>query len=493
MVRRGFLKMSAITLAFGLALALVTTGCSSDVSPDIGWIVNEHPEGLSFTFNAPVSGLSEEHIIITPHVPRGTIYGGGTTWILPISAYIDDTLRISINRSGISSRAQEITLEGDIDTGLTSLTAADFDRRTGEIRLEFDNPVAGLARGNISIRNVTGEATVAGLRGFGEVWYLDVNIQRSGDVEVHVDRFGMRPGEDNEWRLVTDVNKVWPTFGFGNDASNTATVGSEISIGFDRVTVTSLTAAQVRIRPHTAVISSGLSAVGGQPGVFQPASAPIRRGSRWYVPITVETYGDIYIWIDRTGFAWSYGTGNDHEPERLDTTVQSNELESVVAFDTYGLGTNIDANMPPVTDRIHFTFSAPITNLTLDQIDLRRNAWDLNPAGMPTLREGSITGSGRFWSVGLNVPQRTQTPAENFTNMQVRVTGIAGFRENWVDVRNRAGALGGTFLSSANPADASAGPTGGFTRLPFGSVGIAATTVNVGYQNQTLNETTSAP
>ena len=116
----------AMALLAALASASLTLAGCEDIAGGIGGkpadiTYDVTPDGgaaapstkIDFTFNAAVTGLTEDDITLTNDtgaVTKGTLSGGGTSWSLGITVQTAGNVKVSINKEGIESAEKPVTL-----------------------------------------------------------------------------------------------------------------------------------------------------------------------------------------------------------------------------------------------------------------------------------------------------------------------------------------------------------------------------------------------
>ena len=127
--RKALWRMPTTPAAFGLALALVLSGCPTDAGEptyptdpggsgtpgNITWnaVANDSATttAIDFGFETAVAGLTAGDITIAPgtgSATRGALIGSGISWSLAITTTSPGTVYVSINRAGIASGPQQV-------------------------------------------------------------------------------------------------------------------------------------------------------------------------------------------------------------------------------------------------------------------------------------------------------------------------------------------------------------------------------------------------
>lgn len=339
MKRRSFWKMPAVATAFALAFALVVTGCPNEVTPDAAWQVTAdsatNTMALHFVFNRAVTLTYEDIDIFGPvSAARNAagdvlLTGEGRTWVLPILIGADGEVRVTINRSGIARASQTVAVgaadaaEWRVESNFVELgaTPADTNISTTALRLDFDAPQQGLTLTNFVVLNRDGEVDVTGIRSGivtrpndpSRVWYLDVTVEQRGMVDIFADIPGVRPvaygGASVEVRPVE-----W------RSVFNPLTNG--IDIQFD-LPVT-ITGADIEL-----VDVDGIATAGELTGA----------GRFWFLPVTVNRDGNVWIRIDSDGiYATQRGDLDMDLPpitgfETIDWDLETTDCETMLRFE----------------------------------------------------------------------------------------------------------------------------------------------------------------
>jgi len=342
-VQRGLRKMPAVLAAFGLAAALVLTGCPSEVTPDVGWSAvadcDDNTTAIVFNFNAAVGLYQDDISIVSPGnavVPLG-LTGGGRMWTLAVASAADGEVWVSINRGGISGRSVPVTVGRD-DTGIGFTT--NWVAAQSAIQLTFDDPISELnftANGenggtvsDVHIINATGAATVTGISGTGDTWWVSVDVERPGDVYVVVSRPGIQLSPESvtlSLNALTDINFDLAT--------------SILSLTFSNP-VFELVAADIAV---TDVVGSATLA--------NPRMTDDLDGINWDLDVTILREGSVQFEADfaRTG---------------ITTTATTILTLGLIALDEVVYTTD-----NPLAERaLVLTFTHPVFGLTAEQVNV---------------------------------------------------------------------------------------------------------------------------
>ena len=151
---------------------------------------------INFTFSGAPTGLVESDITITSGTGaaiRGALSGTGTTRTLTVSNVSAGTVSISINRAGIASGPQTVTLVAATPDVTWSATPTGTPTTTA-INFTFSGNPAGLVASDITIASGTGAATGGALSGTGTTRTLTVSNVSAGTVSISINRAGIASG-----------------------------------------------------------------------------------------------------------------------------------------------------------------------------------------------------------------------------------------------------------------------------------------------------------
>jgi len=188
------------TAAFGLALALVFTGCPNEPEPDIIWSVaansTTNTTAIIFTFGRTPHGLTAVHITVTPTgdtmVATGHLSGSGQNKTLAVTVVEPGNVSISINFPGVEPGPRVLTIFNEPVTW--SATANNTTVTTG-IDFTFSREVSELlTAAHIVVGDGTGSVTTWSLSGWGTSRSLAVTVVEPGNVSVSIDFPGIAPG-----------------------------------------------------------------------------------------------------------------------------------------------------------------------------------------------------------------------------------------------------------------------------------------------------------
>ena len=394
---------------------------------------------IHFTFGAPVAGLTPDDITIADGIglAQATLTGSGTSWSLPITVTGSSYVSVSITRTGIEERAETLAVH---PIAWTAATDSSMDTTT--ISFSFDVPVSGLTVDDVTIIARTGSATAEALIGDGASWSLAVAVTSPGDVEVSISRSGIEDRTETievhpiTWTATTIG---FPTtaidFTFGVPVSNLTVSDITIPDGIDLVTKGNLTGSgrswSLAI-DVTATSLSSISASISSPGIENRIETMVIRPTIWVantvgVPATTDinftfdapisglTIDDITI-VHETGFVTKGNLTGSGRSWSLPIAVTRSGYVSVSIsrpgieerteiIATNPITWNAAAAIGTPTTAINFTFDAPVSELTIDDIAIV-GIPNLVGGGLtfgPDLVKGNLTGGGKSWSLAIDV------------------------------------------------------------------------------------------
>ncbi|MCL2192422.1 MAG: fibronectin type III domain-containing protein [Treponema sp.] len=156
---------------------------------------------INFTFSANPTELLASDITIASaggSATRGALTGTGTTRSLAVTGVSAGTVSVSINRDGIASGPQSVTLVAAADppspVNITWTAAAYGDPTTTAINFTFSANPTGLLAADITIASAGGSATRGALTGTGTTRSLAVTDVSAGTVSVSINRDGIASG-----------------------------------------------------------------------------------------------------------------------------------------------------------------------------------------------------------------------------------------------------------------------------------------------------------
>jgi len=281
---------------------------------------NPTTTAINFTFSAVPTGLVATDFTITSGTgtaTRGVLSGTGTTRTLTVSGVSAGTVSVSINRAGIASGSQAVTLVGPI----TWSASASGSPTTTAINFTFSAVPTGLVATDFTITSGTGTATRGVLSGTGTTRTLTVSNVSTGTVSVSINRAGIASGSQAvtlvgpiTWSASASGSPTTTAINFTFSAVPTGLVATDFTIisgtgtatrgvlsgtGTTRpLTVSGVSAGTVSVSINRAGIVSGpqtVTLVGGAAvpgGITLTASSPsatvnVTAGVNGRVPVTI--------------------------------------------------------------------------------------------------------------------------------------------------------------------------------------------------------------
>jgi len=166
---------------------------------------------INFTFSGAPTGLVESDITITSGTGaaiRGALSGTGTTRTLTVSNVSAGTVSISINRAGIASGPQTVTLVAATPDVTWSATPTGTPTTTA-INFTFSGAPTGLVESDITITSGTGAATGGALSGTGTTRTLTVSNVSAGTVSISINRAGIASGPQTVTLVAATPDVTW--------------------------------------------------------------------------------------------------------------------------------------------------------------------------------------------------------------------------------------------------------------------------------------------
>ena len=327
---RRFWKIPAMLV---VGLALVLTGCDSDISPDTGWQVRANCEdsttALIFEFNAPVRDLTVSEIRITPSdaLANSTLEGAGRQWTLYTNIMHEGEITVSINRRGVSSRPSTVDVSAISWSALTSAY--------GPITLLFDVPVANLQPAQINLIDQSNMQTIpVALTGSGARWVAEPQVQFTGTATIAITRPGVLSLPETGSTLIVGATSFTPTIRSSNPNIVELVFGASVNLDLSDITVVTAAGAPVELI------------------YLHPLTAD---GTHFDLEFW-NPGGALSIMIDRAGI-----TGALQPVGTVGTPVPALALVAP---------TPMFATMPNRGNVIRFTFNRPVMDLIDDQIDV---------------------------------------------------------------------------------------------------------------------------
>ena len=340
----------------GIAIATQPLTVTVPPIPPITWIATAsgtpRTTAIGFVFNEPVTGLVAGYITITNGtgmVERGVLTGSGTSWSLAVTTITAGSVMVSINMPGVESGARLVHVSRPV---ITWDAEASGTPRTTAIGFVFNEPVTGLLPAHITVTNGTGVVERGGLTGGGTSWTLAVTTTMAGSVVVSIDMPGVQSGPQPV--LVYRPAITWSLTPIPAADQPTTAIG----FNFDEP-ITGLTESNIVLLPGTGSAIMGNFTYGGPP---------------WELSVDVVSSGTISVSIIRPGIASG--------PQTVTVT------RAPIDWTATARGTP--------TTAIDFEFVAPVSGLTVDNIEVT--------GGVTT---GALTGNGTFWSLAVTAVTST--------------------------------------------------------------------------------------
>jgi len=422
---------------------------SAEVGPiaGISWTATSVGAQINFTFSSNPGTLLASDFAVTPGTGSatvGAVYGTGTTRTLSLSAVDAGTVSVSINRAGIESEAQTVTLV------IITWTAAPVGTTaTTSINFTFASNPGALLTSDFTVTPGTGSATITGMTGTGMTRTLSLSAVSAGTVSISIDRAGV----DSAPQTVTLATIAWtatpvgyPTtsvinFTFAADPGWLSATEITIASGTGSAargalsgTGTMRTLAVSNVSPGTVSVSINWIGVDAAPqtvtlieGVNTWTATPV--GSPITTAIDFEFIGDPVglLWTD---FAIASGTGSATITGMTGTGITRTLSLSAVSAGTVSVSINragIDATPQTVT-----LVAAP-------------NTWTATPTGTPvttSITFNFIADPGTMLATDFTIDSGTGSATRgNLTGAGVtRTLAVSGVRPGTVSISiNRAG------------------------------------------------------
>ena len=201
------------------------------VPGDITWTASAYGSpgttAINFTFSADPIGLLATNITITNRggsATRGVLSGTGLTRTLTLTGVNAGDIDVSINRAGIASGPQTVTL---IVPAITWTARTFGSPTTTHIIFDFNAPVATLLASDITITPGTGSATRGALFGSGNWREIAISNVSDGTVNVSINRAGIASGPQT---VTLVVGAALPQLTGSVSITGTPQVGQTLSV-----------------------------------------------------------------------------------------------------------------------------------------------------------------------------------------------------------------------------------------------------------------------
>ena len=184
---------------FGMASVTVLPATVANITWAATAVGSPTTTAIDFTFSSDPTGLVATDITITSlggSATRGNLTGSGTMRTLSVSGVSAGTVSVSINRDGIASGPQTVTLvvPGFEPTDITWNATAIGHPATTAIDFTFSSDPTGLVATDITITSLGGSATRGNLTGSGTTRSLSVSGVSAGTVSISINRDGIASG-----------------------------------------------------------------------------------------------------------------------------------------------------------------------------------------------------------------------------------------------------------------------------------------------------------
>ncbi|MCL2192569.1 MAG: hypothetical protein FWB78_04140 [Treponema sp.] len=315
---------------------------------------------IEIDFNASVATLLASDITITPitgSATRGALTGSGNWRDLAVSNVSAGTVSISINRDGIASGPQTITLVAAAapPPAITWTASPASGTPTPSITFNFQGAPTGLLATDITINPGTGSATRGALTGTGNTRTLAISNISAGTVSISINRDGIASGPQTITLVAPaapPANITWTARAAGSPTT------TRIEIDFN-ASVATLLASDITITPITGSATRG---------------ALTGSGNWRDLAVSNVSAGTVSISINRDGIA---------------SAPQTVTLVAAAPVITWSASPSGNP-----TNAINFTFSANPVGLTASDITI-------SPAGGAATR-GTLTGSGNTRTLAIS-------------------------------------------------------------------------------------------
>jgi len=392
MMKRGLWKMPTVLAAFGLALAMVLTGCpTSASSPDndpqgsASMLESAHPNNdfgttaIILEFDGPIADLTAENIVVFPgtgEVETRGLTGGGSRWALAVTVIRYGVVSVKIDKEGIATETHEVTVH-PVDW------RAELDNSTPDknaIRFIFKSPIQdlGLEAEDIVLFTPVGNVVRGDLTNIdGRQWSLEVTLE--GDVSfllAEIYRDGITPFGNTD---ATSPYHIPISSIILEDATIniSSTTGEKTLVLTFSKPVLNLTVDNIKVTAGTGNFTLG-----------SPLTAS-SDGTVWTVPVTTANPGGLAsVSIDRTGIS------------KQPVTVL---IPGVILEAARICGHEVEGQKSLV-----LTFSDPLSNLALEEVGIREGTGNfrLGASGVENLRfstSDSVGPLGTIWTIPVTI------------------------------------------------------------------------------------------
>jgi len=403
--------MPATMAAFGLALAMVLTGCPTSTSNNDHWgsasmLESAHPNNdfgttsIVLEFDGSVVGLRPENVLVFPgtgDVRTGELTGSGSRWSLGVTVLRYGAVSVKIDREGISPEVHEVMVHPVVWTARWD----DSNPQRNALVFSFRVPVAelGLAAGDFRLLAPVGNAIPGELTHIDGVnWSLAVTLE--GDVSYvmpEIYREGITPFGSKDAIGPVPIPTTTITLERAVIDASAVTGEKSLVLTFSKP-VLSLAVENIQITNGTGAFRLGRDGLTAQDGLSVSDG-----GITWTVPVTIETPGGLAsVSIDRNGIS--------KKPVTVD-------VPGITLINAYLCDSEV-----PGQKSLVLVFSGPVPGLIASNIVVN-NGTGIVFLGRPglTAEEGlSTADNGVTWTVPITIEREGQA------SVSVNKPGIQG-------------------------------------------------------------------
>ena len=329
------------------------------------------------------------------------------SYSLAVAVVKAGNITVQVNKTGIENGSKTVAVSKSSAGGANSSTlytaSANNTSQTTAINFTFSASVTGLSASDITVANETGFAFKGALSGGGTSWSLAVTTARTGNVKVSIDKTGIQSGFQTvavyrPSSVVVDNDEgpiLYDAVANNTAASNTDT--TSINFTFS-ASVSGLTANDINVENYL----TGYVTKGALSGI----------GTSWSLAVTTANAGKIFVTIDKSGIQY------------VQKTVTVYKKSSAITY-------TVTPNNTDHTTAINFTFSAPVSGLTANDINVENYFTG-------SVTKGALSGGGTSWSLAVTVATAgTVSVSINKTGIQSSPKMVAVFKNtDWTAVAN---------------------------------------------------------
>jgi hypothetical protein len=206
----------------------------------------------------------------------------------------------------------------------------------------------------------------------------------------------------------TPVRRDFAPIGWGAQQNTTATGSQAIVFDFDQ--------------PVLELLPGDITVEAGHGEVTRGNLRRLTENSmEWALDVVVLRAGNVLVSIDKPGIRFNGITTGSEMPREVDVEFFAAPLVAVVNMPT------VDGDGGERTERINITFAVPVAltigNIVIASLNTAIGSDVTNFAPSP----GTLSGSGRFWTLVVNTPQTAYSPPGGGNHiMGIRFQGIPG-------------------------------------------------------------------